>query len=149
MTKLKTLSLISLFLIINACNGANPDPYEGAIKRYFSEVLSVKFEYNKAYNDMLIIPLSGCTPCLAEVLEHLTNRQPSNIEIILVGETQDDEIKAMLDELSITYSTILDSENKLTLYRTNITNPSLLKINEGHIEKTEITLLNYTTVLNF
>ena len=149
MNRLKTFHLICLFFIISACNRANPDPYEGAIKRYFSEVFSVTFEDNKAYTDMLIIPLSGCTPCLEEVLEHLTNRQNSSIQIVFVGKDEDFEIKKMVDQLSMTYSAILDSDNQLMLYRTNITNPSLLKIDKGRIEKTQITLLNYPTVLNF
>jgi hypothetical protein len=149
MNRLKIFGAICLLFIINACNRANSDPYEGAIKRYFSEVLSMTFEENKAYTDVLIIPLSGCTPCLAEVMEHLTNRRPSQNQIVLVGESQNMEIKRMVEELSTTYSVFVDLDYSLTGYRTNITGPSLLRIEDGHIEKTEITLLNYTTVLNF
>jgi hypothetical protein len=80
-------------------------------------------------------------------MNHLSRLSLKNTLLVIVDRTLDRDIIKLEQKLSAVYPIVKDPENQLMLYRTNISNPTLLKFERKQITVTSLTLDNYEYVL--
>ncbi|MFT7056174.1 MAG: hypothetical protein ACJAR3_001805 [Roseivirga sp.] len=147
MNSTKHLIILLLLISITSCSADKSAPYEAAIQRYFDEAIEVDQQLLQENPNVLIIPIGGCSPCLIEVMNHLSRLSLKNTLLVIVDRTLDRDIIKLEQKLSAVYPIVKDPENQLMLYRTNISNPTLLKFERKQITVTSLTLDNYEYVL--
>lgn len=143
----KLLSLVFLALLINCSEDKPRNNYDMAVERYLNEVVYENSATAASDTDLLILPLNGCNSCLLEVLEYVKTIKKKNLNLLLVGESNDPDIISLAQDLSQNYLTMTDPQNRLIQYRTNIAEPALLQMSEEGIHTTHLTLSNYTNHL--
>jgi hypothetical protein len=147
MKRIKPAIVLLLIISVTNCNVDRSNTYSDAIQRYFNEALEVDQQLLQENPNVLIIPIGGCSPCLIEVMNHLSRLTLKNTLLVIVDRTLDHDIINLEQKLSAVYPIVKDPENRLMLYRTNISNPTLLKFDGKQITVTSLTLDNYKDVL--
>jgi len=147
MKRIRPAIILLLIISVTNCKVDRSNSYSDAIQRYFDEALEIDEQLLQENPNVLIIPIGGCSPCLIEVMNHLSRLTLKNTLLVIVDRTLDHDIINLEQKLSAVYPIIKDPENRLMLYRTNISNPTLLKFDEKQITVTSLTLDNYKDVL--
>lgn len=147
MKRIRPAIILLLIISVTNCKVDRSNSYSDAIQRYFDEALEIDEQLLQENPNVLIIPIGGCSPCLIEVMNHLSRLTLKNTLLVIADRTLDHDIINLEQKLSAVYPIIKDPENRLMLYRTNISNPTLLKFDEKQITVTSLTLDNYKDVL--
>ncbi len=132
MKSIKNLWLLSLLLV--ACSYTEPPlapEYEAALNRYLKVV---HLTGPDQLDQVVMVPLAGCNPCIKDVLNHLS-QNTIDVELILTGINKDEEIKGLVETLQSQYSISWDQDNLHKKYRTNTSGPVLLGFESGKLKR--------------
>lgn len=140
---------LALVIILGCESSKQNDPYAENIFKYLSQVPNLNLSSESEEQKLIVIPLSGCSPCLEEVLGFLNNSEVKpDIQLLFTGKSIDKKVQSLVQKLKFIYPSYSDEENLLMFYRTNISNPSLLIIDGSKIRKFTLDLNNYSDLLS-
>ena len=80
--------------------------------------------------NLLVIPTSGCSPCMDTTLETLRSNSFKSLTLIFSGYNEAEELGADFREL---YPTFIDTTNNIRKYETGLFSPSLVMIQDDRV----------------
>ena len=126
-----------LLLFLGSCQV----PSSTSLSDLFSEyqyVEDLNYYLNENFNfdlytlqkeNLFIIPIASCTPCVNEVVSKLNSNPCSSCALLFIGEpNESSQIAVVIDSLNHKYPTYFDVHSEIYHYQNNIGKPSLLKI---------------------
>jgi 2-hydroxy-3-keto-5-methylthiopentenyl-1-phosphate phosphatase len=129
-------SLLTLLIFSFACSSPQKPlapEYEAAVIRYFSDIHKINFDSG---DNVVIVQLAGCDPCIKEVLQHLSTNQ-IDVNIVLAGSTFDDAINNYVTSLNTQYKIFWDKDYMLKKYRTSLIGPTWLEFGNDGLKRVE------------
>lgn len=124
------LRLLSFSILFSSCNESNNYEYYDDFSKYLTEIHDISVE--NISETFFLLPVNGCDSCIELNVELLLNGGNYNIQLILIGETYDNERSEKINQLLLKYpGSLFDRESEISQYRTGFSKPMLVAISKG------------------
>ena len=133
-------------LVFMSCDVEQHYKYAEPLYDYFSEVHNQDFRDFKGEQKIVILTLSGCSPCVKDVMNSLINTYTDDTMLLAAGTSTELVVSNMLSQLQQIYPMMLDPENLLIKYRANISGPTLVYFSKSLVEATELKVNNMSMI---
>lgn len=129
---MRKITKIATFVgVVLLCYGCKPTVETYKYEEGLLQMIQV-FGVREPSINLLIIPTSGCSPCMDTALETLRSNSFNSLTLIFSGYNEAEELGADFREL---YPTFIDTTNSIRKYETGLFSPSLVMIQDDRVIK--------------